>query len=94
MWRGFEASLLSYAITICCEWISRDYVDNMAPDFIAQYLCFDDPTVHPPWLGFEPFHRAHRSKLLRKMPDHYMLHFEPDLPDDLDYIWPDSGATS
>lgn len=33
-------------------------------------------------------HRSHRSSLLRKDPEHYRHRFEPDLPDDLPYVWP------
>ncbi|MBB5805726.1 hypothetical protein F4560_005494 [Saccharothrix ecbatanensis] len=41
----------------------------------------------PPWLGDDDLHRSHRSALLRKDPDHYRPLF-PDVPDDLDYVWP------
>jgi hypothetical protein len=41
----------------------------------------------PPWLGDEAFHRSHRSSLLRKDPEHYGPLF-PEVPDDLEYVWP------
>ena len=41
----------------------------------------------PPWLGREELHRSHRSKLVAKSPEYYAPLF-PDVPDDLDYVWP------
>jgi hypothetical protein len=38
-------------------------------------------------LGDEPFHRSHRSALVRKDPAYYRPLF-PDVPDDLEYVWP------
>lgn len=46
-----------------------------------------DAGLLPPWLGDEPFHRSHRSSLLRKDPAHYGPLF-PGVPDDLEYVWP------
>jgi hypothetical protein len=36
-------------------------------------------------------HRSHRSKLVQKAPEHYRPLF-PDVPDDLDYVWPVASA--
>jgi hypothetical protein len=41
----------------------------------------------PPWLGHREMHRAYRSALVRKMPDHYGPLF-PDVEGDLPYVWP------
>jgi hypothetical protein len=41
----------------------------------------------PLWLGDAAVHRSHRSKLVQKEPEWYRGRF-PDVPDDLDYVWP------
>jgi hypothetical protein len=41
----------------------------------------------PPWLGRDDMHRAYRSALVRKMPQHYRPLF-PDVEADLPYVWP------
>ena len=41
----------------------------------------------PPWLGRDDVHRAYRSALVRKMPEHYGPLF-PDVEEDLPYVWP------
>lgn len=91
MWRGRECALLYYQEAICHEWTSRGYKDACrikTYDLHMQY-CDDDGNNPPPfWLGDPEFHRAHRSNLLRKFPEHYGPLFEPDLPDDLPYVWP------
>ena len=46
----------------------------------------------PPWLGDPDFHRSHRSALVRKDAGHYRELF-PEVPDDLDYVWPVRRAT-
>jgi hypothetical protein len=89
MWRGYEAALAAYGMAICEEWIDRGYNDSLYPWFSNQYAKFvgDRSPKLPPWLGDPKFHRAHRSNLLRKQPEHYRK-FWPTLPDDLPYIWP------
>lgn len=52
---------------------------------------YADWRPRPEWMGDPEFHRAHRSNLLRKAPEHYAQFFEPDLPDNLPYIWPAYG---
>lgn len=81
MWSGHKESLCDYARAICDEWIARGYRDTMRDRF---------PTAagEPPvWLGNEDFHVAHRSMLIQKNPDHYLLLF-PATPNDLQYVWP------
>ena len=78
MWRCHEEALGRYGLTCCDVWLERGLVDTCAA---AGAL--------PPWLGDEDFHRSHRSSLLRKDPDSYRDRF-PDVPDDLDYVWPGS----
>jgi len=50
------------------------------------YYSSEDGCVHPHWLN-EEFVKAHRSNLIRKMPEHY-LKFWPTVPSNLPYIWP------
>jgi len=45
----------------------------------------------PSWLGDDAVHRSHRSKLVQKEPEWYRGRF-PDVPDDLDYVWPGADA--
>lgn len=76
MWCGHEEALGRYGLTCCDVWLERGLVDTCSA---AGAL--------PPWLGHEDFHRSHRASLLRKDPDSYRDRF-PDVPDDLDYVWP------
>lgn len=83
MWRGYEAALCRYAIAVCDEWIGRGYRDSMRARFVDAMPGVAYP---PPWLTPE-FCRAHRSNLVRKMPEHYGAMW-PDVPADLPYLWP------
>ena len=47
----------------------------------------------PGWLGDPAVHRSHRSKLVQKEPEWYRGRF-PDVPDDLDYVWPEADPGS
>lgn len=96
MWRGHTAALVSYGLTIVAAWQARGHGDTTR-DNIAEFAGADDPADQvtlaaagrlPPWLGWEPFHRSHRSALLRKDPGHYRPRFGAAEPDDLDYVWP------
>ncbi len=87
MWQGYEEALALYGFTIMCEWIERgynDHVDRMG--YFFHRTTIEIPPM-PPWLGDPAFHRAHRSNLLRKLPEHYRQ-FWPRLRDDLEYVWP------
>jgi len=85
MWRGYTGILTEYGIIICKEWIDRGYKDTCL-EKIFKYTMFKDPTK-PWWIGYEDFHRSHRSNLLRKFPKHYRK-FWPDNSDNLPYFWP------
>lgn len=90
MWKGYEASLLSYTNAICDEWTSRGYRDTCkekANNIFKQYKSMNNGS--PIWLGDEDFHNSHKSNLLRKAPDFYKK-FNWSLPDDLPYVWPTS----
>ncbi|QJU53142.1 MSMEG_6728 family protein [Herbiconiux sp. KACC 21604] len=91
MWRGHLPALTKYALVTCDEWVARGHADTVR----AQVLAFapevdglDESALElPPWFGDEPFHRSHRSNLLRKDPEFYAPLF-PGTPADLPYVWP------
>lgn len=85
MWRGYGRALAAYGVAICEEWVRRGYRDTCKGKIEA--LAPQGPLVLPPWIGDPEFHRAHQSNLVRKKPDHYASLF-PDVPDDLEYVWP------
>ena len=98
MWKGFEAALGRYAFTVCEVWVEQGYGDTCAATIGTDLLAADVTVVRgqaelaeagdlPPWLGDPAFHRSHQSALLRKDRAHYGPLF-PDVPDDLDYVWP------
>lgn len=90
MWRGHEASLVEYTLTICNYWCSFGYKDTVLPwlhEFSELKYSRLIESVPPPWLGDPDFHRSHQSNLVRKNPGHYRQ-FWPDVPDNLPYIWP------
>jgi hypothetical protein len=98
MWKGFEEALARYAYTCCEVWGERGFADTCAGTIAADLAPHGVRTVRsqaeldaagalPPWLGHEDFHRSHRSSLVRKDPAYYRPLF-PDVPDDLEYVWP------
>jgi hypothetical protein len=99
MWAGHEAWLVSYQIAICDEWhIVRGYKDTCLEktiDLADEFLNIPKRDgglirvgqARPPWLGDKEFHRSHKSNLVRKNADHYRTFF-PNVPDDLEYVWP------
>jgi hypothetical protein len=98
MWRGFEEALGRYAFTVCEVWTERGFADTCAATIGTDLLAADVTAVRtqvelaaagalPSWLGDPDFHRGHQSALVRKDPAHYRAWF-PDVPDDLDYLWP------
>ncbi|MFB8244863.1 MSMEG_6728 family protein [Streptomyces sp. NPDC055952] len=101
MWVGYEEALVRYGLEICRVWRDRGHQDTCAATMVAdlaaarphapirdqQELAAEGEL--PPWLGDGPFHRSHRSALVRKDPEAYADLF-PGVPDDLPYVWPDS----
>jgi hypothetical protein len=98
MWKGFEEALGRYAFTMCEVWGERGFGDTCAATIAADLREADVSVVRrqpelaaagalPPWLGDPAFHRSHQSSLVRKDPAHYRPLF-PDVPDDLEYVWP------
>ncbi|WP_322975189.1 MSMEG_6728 family protein [Peterkaempfera bronchialis] len=97
MWRGFVPALAAYGLAVCHRWQQLGHRDTVA-DQLREYTGPGGPRPQcdlaaagllPPWLGDEAVHLSHRSALLRKDPAHYRAVFEPGLPDDLPYTWPD-----
>jgi hypothetical protein len=86
IWQGFEHSLATYAAVVCREWRSRGYRDSLLPQF-EDSLGSLAVTDLPQWFGLQEFHAAHRSNLLRKLPEHYSQ-FGWAESRDLPYIWP------
>ena len=98
MWQGYEEALGCYGLTITGAWTDLGFADTCAAtiradlaeagvDEIRSQAELADDRALPPWLGDEAFHRSHRSALVRKNPAFYRELF-PDVPDDLDYVWP------
>ena len=99
MWGGCLEALGRYSFTVCEVWTERGGADSVAATMTDELAELgieevrDQPALAeagllPVWLGDEAFHRAHRSALLRKDPDHYGRLFG-DVPDDLPYVWPE-----
>lgn len=93
MWRGFVPALVGYGLESCREWTRRGYADSVAPQLL-DWSGGAEPVAPalPPWFGLAALHLSHRSALVRKEPDFYRPLFaclgEPELPDDLPYLWP------
>jgi len=93
MWRGHEASLISYGAAMCAEWIARGYRDSCLPQFL-HYMDILLVGGHlsivsgpPPWLENTRFHESHQSNLLRKDPIYYGQ-YGWSVDDTLPYHWP------
>ncbi|CAL9499807.1 MSMEG_6728 family protein [Streptomyces sp. NPDC057838] len=101
MWTGYEEALVRYGLEICRAWRELGHQDSCAATLVADLATVrphapvrDQHELAaegelPPWLGDRPFHRSHRSALVRKDPDTYGAAF-PGVPDDLPYVWPAS----
>lgn len=94
MWKGYENALAYYTMTIIEHWIERGYEDNLRYKFrplCAEHninLDLDLKKIEMPyWFGDSKFHKSHKSNLIRKYPEHYGKLW-PDVPNDLEYIWP------
>lgn len=81
MWKGYEHALAQYLNESIYEWRRRGYNNTMTP------LLVPIDHEYPPWFGDPKFHQAHKSNLVRKLPEHYRPQF-PNIPDNLEYIWP------
>lgn len=95
MWAGYEISLASYGLAMCNEAILRNFqlqeLHGWFNEKLVEMLSEGYPQEMPWWLGHEPFHRSHRSNLIRKDSGFYgprLGHESPDLP----YLWPISDG--
>jgi hypothetical protein len=104
MWRGHEEALGRYSFTICEVWVERGFGDTCAATIgvdlreagvgvVRSQSELGQAGALPSWLGDAAFHRSHQSALVRKDPDFYRPLF-PDVPDDLDYVWPVRGSAA
>lgn len=84
MWKGYETGLIHYYNVFWSHCVDNLGIKAVKMRFNTQ--CAHDPIKIPPWVGYEPFHAAHRSNLLRKS-DHYKQ-FGWLEDDSLPYIWP------
>lgn len=98
MWRGYEEALGRYGLVICGAWTARGFADTCAATITTDLATFGIGALRseaelvaagavPGWLSDDAVLTSHRSALVRKDPDHYRPLF-PDVPDDLDYVWP------
>ena len=89
MWRGYELALLRYGERVCLEWLARGYKDTCLGKMRNLYFNHrqGETNTMPPWLGRNDFHLAHKSNLVRKLPEHYGKLW-PGVPAGLPYIWP------
>ena len=98
MWKGYEEALGRYGLTMCDVWIERGFGDTCAATIVADLESFGISSIRsypelaaarglPQWLFDPDVLRSHRSALIRKDPGHYRHRF-PDVPDDIDYVWP------
>ena len=71
MWRTFEPALALYGMTVCTEWKSRGYVDNLMGFFDSVFGRGDKYIEMPEWFGLVKFHVSHQAKLISKDYDHY-----------------------
>lgn len=94
MWEGHLPSLLRYWKAVVVEWRARAFKDSTLDqlnDFIADVgLVGPDPW----WVGVEPFHASHRSKLVEKLPEHYRDGLGWTDAPGLDYWWPSHHSSS
>lgn len=95
MWAGYDEALVCYGLVICATWRAQGGADTVAGTLTAEFdhRVRTQPALSragelPPWLGWEPLHRSHRSALVRKDPGYYRPRFGPAVPDDLPYQWP------
>lgn len=86
MWRGYEAGLAHYGIAVCEEWLSRGYKDTCIGKILE--LVPAAAPDYPEWWGRQDVMVSHRSNLIRKLPEFYTPLW-PEVPSDLEYVWPE-----
>lgn len=88
MWKGYEPFLLKvYLKTIMEEWENRGYKNIKCIEHYNKLSSIiNNEIVEPYWITND-FCLSHQSNLIRKKPEYYKQFF-PNVPDDLEYIWP------
>lgn len=89
MWRGYEPFLVKvYILTIMNEWEERGFKNTKCAEWWQQlYKIVKDKRIKcPEWVD-DDFIEAHRSNLIRKLPEFYSAKF-PNTKPGLEYIWP------
>ena len=92
MWRGCEGFLALYGVACFTEWVRRGGSErHRGYPIIARYLDLGGATETEPWWFGDPvFHESHQSRLVQKLPEHYLPQF-PDVTRDLEYVWPEAA---
>lgn len=86
MWTPYPNALVKYGVAVCKEWRSRGFKDTCL-EKIQKYHKKDLTDDMPLWLGHREFHISHQSNLIKKDKVFYQNKF-PNVPDNLEYIWP------
>jgi len=89
MWAGYESYLVKiYLTSMIGEWKYRGYRNIKILEHYDRLINIvgDTYPIKPPWIN-QAFCDSHKSNLIRKKPDYYGPIW-PDIPDNLDYIWP------
>lgn len=94
MWDGYEDGLAYYGLVMCNEWTRRGYKDTMTERFREMLAGKNLSDIAlPSWIGDRDFHISHQSNLIRKLPEFYRPLF-PEVPDNLEYVWPVQTAAA
>ena len=94
MWDGYEDGLALYGLRMCQEWKRRGSKDTMTERFREMLTGKNlEEIALPSWIGDRDFHISHQSNLVRKLPEFYRPLF-PDVPDNLEYVWPVQTAAA
>lgn len=104
MWEGYEEVLMHYhdvalmfskikwSVNTNIKSLTYISVHSKDSDNLAMWKPLYQHSM--PWfMGYKPFHDAHKSNLLRKNPEWYSQ-FNWNVPNDLPYIWRQDEAIS
>jgi hypothetical protein len=86
MWQNHSNSLVEYGIAICEEWKLKGFKDTCLEKIRAHYDS-SEPSTKPSFVGNNYFHLTHKSKLIQKKPEYYKVLW-PEVPTNLEYVWP------
>ncbi len=85
MWRGYNECLALYHDRCLEEWRNRGHKHKHS--YMILTIQVTANLLEPRWLGNPQFHLSHKSNLIRKYPEYYRPKW-PDVPDDIEYVWP------